>query len=247
VDDRTIRVEVPDHETDAVSFLRRASRDALDSGAERVELLVGADAQHLRHAAHRVGFLYEGRLRRGRTTSEGAQDLLLYAMVAGDDVDGPAGFSLVMNAALPRTRVIAHAVFRDVSDRILLLRVSYKSEWELPGGIVEPHESPRRGAEREVLEEIGLVRRLTAPLIVDWLPPYLGWDDAVEFIFDGGVLTPDEVSSMELAPGEIVSAHWVTAAEAAVHVSPLAARRLSWLDAERPATTAYFEDGRPAI
>ena len=247
VDDRTIRVEVPDHETDAVSFLRRASRDALDAGAERVELVLGTDAQHLRHAAHRVGFLYEGRLRRGRSTADGAEDLLLYAIVAGDDVEGPAGFSVVMNAALPRTRVIAHAVFRDVEDRLLLLRVSYKHDWELPGGIVEPHESPRQGAEREVLEEIGLVRRLGAPLIVDWLPPYLGWDDAVEFIFDGGVLQPDEVAAMRLAPGEIVSAHWLTADEAAAHVSPLAARRLSWLDTEKPATTAYFEDGRPAL
>jgi len=98
-----------------------------------------------------------------------------------------------------------------------------------------------------VLEEIGLVRRLGAPLIVDWLPPYLGWDDAVEFIFDGGVLQPDEVAAMRLAPGEIVSAHWLTADEAAAHVSPLAARRLSWLDTEKPATTAYFEDGRPAL
>ncbi len=245
MDDRTIRVEVPD-EADPVAYLRSASRDAFDSGAERVELLVDPDHSRLRHAAHRVGFLYEGRLRRGRTTDAGSRDVLLYAMVAGDDLEGPAGFSFVMNAVLPRTRVIAHAVVRDTADRILLLRVSYKSDWELPGGIVEPHESPRVGAEREVLEEIGLTRTLGAPLLVDWLPPYLGWDDAVEFIFDGGVLQPDEVAAIRLAEGEIVSAHWVTAAEAVPYVSELAARRLTWLDENRPTTTAYFEQGRPA-
>lgn len=246
MDDRTVRVEVPDH-IDAVTFLRSASREALDNGAERVELLVGTDQTHLRHAAHRVGFLYEGRIRRGRATADGFQDVLLYAMVAGDDLDGPGGFSFVMNAALPRTRVIAHAVFRDIEDRVLLLRVSYKSDWELPGGIVEPHESPRTGAEREVLEEIGLVRQLGAPLIVDWLPPYLGWDDAVEFIFDGGVLQPDEVAAIQLAAGEIVSAHWLPATEALSHISELAARRLSWLDEHRSATTTYFENGHPAV
>lgn len=247
MDDRSIRVVIPDDEPDVVAFLRRAAREALATGTERVELLLAADAPHLRHAAHRVGFLYEGRIRRGRSGIDGGQDGLLYAIVAGDDVDGPVGFSVVMNAALPRTRVIAHALFRDVEDRILLLTVSYKSDWELPGGIVEAHESPRQGAEREVLEEIGLVRRLGRPLIVDWLPPYLGWDDAVEFIFDGGVLNPDEVASIRLARGEIVAAHWVTASQAAACVSELAARRLTWLDQTRPTTTTYFEDGRPSM
>jgi 8-oxo-dGTP pyrophosphatase MutT (NUDIX family) len=150
-----------------------------------------------------------------------------------------------MNAALPRTRVIAHALFRDISDRVLLLEVSYKSDWELPGGIVEPHEPPRVGAEREVLEEIGLVRVLGQPLVVDWLPPYLGWDDAVEFIFDGGVLMPDEIATIRLNDGEISSAHWLTAPEAAQRLSPLAARRLLWIDEVRPTTPTYFEDGRP--
>ncbi len=243
--ERTIRLDVPPDEGDPASYLRAASRRAVEQGAERVELLVGTTDGLLRRAAHRAGFLHEGVLRKGRTSALGSEDVHLYAVVAGDDHEGPAGFSHVMNAALPRTRVIAHALFRDTSDHVLLLEVSYKSDWELPGGIVEPHEPPRVGAEREVLEEIGLVRVLGQPLVVDWLPPYLGWDDAVEFIFDGGVLMPDEVAAIRLSDGEISSAHWMTATEAASRLSPLAARRLLWLDEVRPTTATYFEDGRP--
>ena len=67
----------------------------------------------------------------------------------------------------------------------------------------------------------------------------------MEFIFDGGVLTPDDVAAMTLNDGEIVSAHWLPACEAAGHVSDLAARRLRWIDEVRPTSTTYFEDGRP--
>ena len=243
--ERTVRLEVPPNESDPASYLRSAWHRAVDNGAERVELLISTSDGHLRHAAHRAGFLHEGVLRKGRSTDTGSEDVHLYAIVAGDDHEGPAGFSHVMNAALPRTRVIAHALFRDTTDRVLLLQVSYKNDWELPGGIVERHEPPRIGAEREVLEEIGLERVLGQPLVVDWLPPYLGWDDAVEFIFDGGVLLPHEVAAMRLADGEIVSAHWLTAAEAAGHLSPLAARRLLWIDDVRPTAPTYFEEGRP--
>ncbi len=245
VSERTVRLEVPADEDDPGSYLRAAWRLAIAEGAERVELLVPTSDARLRRAAHHAGFLHEGVLRRGRATSSGSEDVHLYAVVAGDDLDSPAGFSHVMNAALPRTRVIAHALFRDAEDRILVLAVSYKDDWELPGGIVERHEPPRRGAEREVLEEIGLERTLGQPLVVDWLPPYLGWDDAVEFIFDGGVLTADEVAAMTLNDGEIRSAHWLSAGEAAERVSPLAARRLLWIDEVRPRTTVYFEEGRP--
>ncbi|MHB1008078.1 MAG: NUDIX domain-containing protein [Propionibacteriaceae bacterium] len=243
--ERTVRLEVPSTERDPGSYLRAAWRLAIEEGAERVELLVATSDTRLRRAAHHAGFLHEGVLRRARTTSSGTEDMHLYAVVAGDEHDSPAGFSHVMNAVLPRTRVIAHALFRDVADRVLVLAVSYKDDWELPGGIVEPHEPPRRGAEREVLEEIGLERSLGQPLVVDWLPPHLGWDDAVEFIFDGGVLTPEEVAAITLNYGEISAAHWLSAAEAGARMSPLAARRLEWIDRVRPGTTTYFEEGRP--
>ena len=68
-----------------------------------------------------------------------------------------------------------------------VLRNPFKPDWELPGGIVEPDEPPRRGAVREVPEELGLDLDVGPLLVVDWMPTYLGWDDAIELIFDGGM------------------------------------------------------------
>ena len=53
-----------------------------------------------------------------------------------------------MNSALPRKRLIAHVLIRDDQGRVLLCETQFKPDWELPGGIVEPGESPRLGAVR---------------------------------------------------------------------------------------------------
>ncbi len=225
--------------------LDEVTRAHFAAGARRVEALVAVDDER-RRFLHRAGFQREGRLRGALTHTDGSiGDALLYARLADDDVTGPATFSTVMNSVLPRTRVIAHALFRDQAGRVLLLEVSYKRDWELPGGIVEPHEPPRIGCEREVAEEIGLDVRLPRLLCVDWLPPYLGWDDAVELIFDGGVLSPADVDAMVLGAGEIVAAHWLESHEIAPHVIPLAVRRLKWLLAHPEAGPTLFEAGYP--
>ena len=66
------------------------------------------------------------------------QDLCLFARLASDRVGGSHGFSSVMNSALPKKRLIAHVLMRDVRDRVLLCETQFKKDWELPGGIVEP-------------------------------------------------------------------------------------------------------------
>jgi 8-oxo-dGTP pyrophosphatase MutT (NUDIX family) len=40
-------------------------------------------------------------------------------------------------------------------DRVLLVFNRFRQGWELPGGLIEPGESPRQGAARELLEESG--------------------------------------------------------------------------------------------
>lgn len=221
---------------------------AFAAGATRVELLVPETCAELRRAAHQVGMRREGRLRRAVATDQGTVAGLLYAVLDDDQRAGPEVFSTVMNSVLPRTRLISHTLitdraWTDPAARLLLLEVSYKRDWELPGGVVEPNESPRQGAAREVREELGVEAQLGRLLVLDWLPPYLGWDDAVELIFDGGVLDP--ATELRLAPGEVVAAHWVTVDQAADRLSPLAARRIRWLSAHRGAAPVYCEAGSP--
>lgn len=196
-----------------------------------------------RRAVHRCGFRLEGRLRAAQQTPAGEfLDVLVYARLAVDPVYGPMGFSGVMDSVLPTKRLIGHALFRDSSGRVLLTETTYKEDWELPGGVVERLESPRAGCSREVLEEIGLVHEFGQPAIVDWMPPYLGWSDAVEFIFDGGVVTDDVAATLRPTDAEIRALHWVAHDELAAHVTELSARRITLvLDGYR----GHTENGHP--
>lgn len=225
--------------------LGQAADDALHrQGLRRVEVTVVSTDAVARAAVHRARFRREGRRRQALVLEDGRwADVFLYARLADDRVDGPYGFSGAMNTVLPRTRTIGHVVFRNTSGHVLLLEVTYKSDWELPGGVVEPRESPRYGAEREVAEELGIRTSLGAPALVDWMPPSLCWDDAVEFLFDGGALTPAEQAAIVLNAGEIHAAHWVAEADLDAHVTPLSARRIRLL--LHRSGPVFTEDGYP--
>jgi 8-oxo-dGTP pyrophosphatase MutT (NUDIX family) len=43
-----------------------------------------------------------------------------------------------------------------VGPALLLLRSSYRSAWNFPGGSIQPHETPEAAVRRELAEEIGL-------------------------------------------------------------------------------------------
>lgn len=219
---------------DAQTLERAVSLAADDAilahNLRRLQCDIPATDRHAIVALHRCGFRREGRLRSALLTPEGQLvDVLIYARLAVDPVYGPHGFSGVMNSVLPTKRVIAHVVFRDSDGRVLLTEPTYKQDWELPGGVVDPGESPREGAQREVREEIGLECALGQPVLVDWMPPHLGWGDAIEFIYDGGLL-PDHVAS-SLAPcdSELKAVHWVAPEQLSTRVSELSHRRLELL------------------
>lgn len=180
-------------------------------------------------ALHQCGFRREGRLRSALLTPSGQLvDVLVYARLAVDPVYGPHGFSGVMNSVLPTKRVIAHVLFRDSRGRVLLVEPVYKQDWELPGGVVDPGESPRAGAHREVIEEIGLECALGQPSLVDWMPASLGWGDAIEFIYDGGVLADHVATALGPRDPELRGVHWVAPEELDSRVTELTARRI-WL------------------
>lgn len=151
-------------------------------------------------------------------------------------------FIETLNARLPTKRVIAQGMLRNENDEILLCQLTYKKEWDLPGGVVDPGESPATCVEREVREELGLELRAGRLLAVNWLPPYRGWDDATLFLFDLGVFDGD-LDPARFLHREIKGAHWVSPADVGKHIAPYAVRLVeAAMVAEH---TAYLEDGRP--
>ena len=149
----------------------------------------------------------------------------------------------ILNARLPRKRTIAQGLLRRPTGEVLLCELSYKREWDLPGGVVDPGESPATCVEREIQEELGIEVRAGRLLAVNWLPPWRGWDDALLYLFDLGVHEGGDLDPSLFLRREIAAAHWRTVAEAAAHVAPYTARMLEVAaHAEHP---AYLENSEP--
>lgn len=157
-----------------------------------------------------------------------------------------------LNAKLPKKRVIAQGIVRATDGRVLLCELTYKKDWDLPGGVVDPGESPAQCVVREIHEELGLHLTVEALLAVNWLPPYRGWDDALLCLFDLGTVEADLLDQAVLSPREIRGAYWVTPQELADHVAPYTAAMVAEVLAETASTapgagaagTAYLEDSR---
>ena len=104
---------------------------------------------------------------------------------------------------LPKKRISAGCLLFDGEGRLLIVNPTYKDGWEIPGGVVEANESPLAGCAREVHEELGLDRRPVALLCVDFTPETSDRTESLNFIFYGGVLSPDEIAAIRLPEKEL--------------------------------------------
>jgi 8-oxo-dGTP pyrophosphatase MutT (NUDIX family) len=151
-------------------------------------------------------------------------------------------------ATLPKAIVGAGAVFHDAQHRILLVKPTYStSGWEIPGGGMDLGEYPLQTAQREIKEELGLDVQLGQLLVVDWVPPQPdGRPALVNFLFDGGLITEDWASNLQLDAGELSEWRLCTSAERAELLEPHMARRLdacAELLESSSATTVYLHHG----
>ena len=109
---------------------------------------------------------------------------------------------------MARPLVAAGALFTDQAGRILMVRPTYKEYWDIPGGYVEPGESPHAACIREVQEELSLTVQVGPLLVVDWAPTE-GEGDKILYIFDAGSLTDKELKTVVFGDGEIAEARFV--------------------------------------
>jgi 8-oxo-dGTP pyrophosphatase MutT (NUDIX family) len=213
----------------------------------RVEALVDPDNEAGVRVATRAGLRREGVLRGHRLNDGGREDRVVLARLATDPPTGdPQGFRSLLNSFLPRKRAIAQMLVRDDAGRVLLCRLTYKSDWDLPGGVVEVNESPQEAVSREVEEELGLELGAGPLLLTDWLPPWSGWDDALCLVFDGGVRDASIVEGAVLQAREIRSAQFCTLDEVREHCADFTARRIesALVSLRGPGGPAYTESGR---
>ncbi|MER7840080.1 NUDIX hydrolase [Streptomyces sp. NPDC096040] len=152
-------------------------------------------------------------------------------------------------ASLPRILAGAAALFRDAEGRVLLVEPNYREGWALPGGTVESDdgETPRQGARRETLEEIGLDREMGRLLAVDWVHG-TGRPPIVAYLYDGGVVTDADLKAIRLQEEELLSWRLVPRAELTGYLPGALGRRvLAALDVlDEGAGTAELENGHRA-
>ena len=107
-----------------------------------------------------------------------------------------------------------------------MCQLTYKQDWDLPGGVVEVGESPQLAVAREVAEELALDIPAGPLLLTDWLPPWGGWDDALCLVFDGGVHPASIAEQIVQQAREIRTAEFLTAAQVEERAADFTARRV---------------------
>jgi 8-oxo-dGTP diphosphatase len=146
---------------------------------------------------------------------------------------------------LPTFYASAGALITDTAGRILLVKPNYRDGWALPGGTLEPDETPEAACAREVHEDLGLELPPTRLLVVDWAPadgerprPF------VYFLFDCGTIDADQ--PIRLQTDELDDYRYVDPDQAERHLaSHVAARVPAAVRSRLNGTTIYLPMNRP--
>ncbi len=142
---------------------------------------------------------------------------------------------------LPKKRVCAGVAIVDENLRILLVEPTYKDTWEVPGGMVELEESPRQGAKRECIEELGFDVEIGRLLVVDWVTQGRAPGDALMLMYAAGSV---DTSKITLPSDELRSWEWCDRSVVSARVKDFQVRRIfAALDALRDETFVELENG----
>ncbi len=107
-----------------------------------------------------------------------------------------------------------------------MVRPTYKDYWDIPGGYVEPGESPKAACQREIHEELGLAVSRLELASIDWAPNDKEGDKLL-FLFAAPDLYGVEVEELKFPDRELDKAQYIELAELDNYTVPRLARRLS--------------------
>jgi RimJ/RimL family protein N-acetyltransferase/8-oxo-dGTP pyrophosphatase MutT (NUDIX family) len=215
-------------------------------GFSRVQAMIEPHNESSLRVATRSGLRREGlkRVAPGTGDRPEAEEYVVLARLASDPpLTEPGAFRSLLNSFLPRKRAISQMLIRDEAGRVLCCQLTYKQDWDLPGGVVEVGESPQLAVAREVDEELALTIPAGPLLLTDWLPPWGGWDDALCLVFDGGVHAAGLTEQIVPQAREIRTAEFLTPEQVAERCADFTARRIAAALANLGSGPAYTESG----
>jgi 8-oxo-dGTP diphosphatase len=110
----------------------------------------------------------------------------------------------IVRTIAPAYTVGAMALIERDDGAILLVRLSYRNSWGVPGGLLQRGETPTDAVRREVLEEVGLD-------VVTVGDPAVAVDEVaqrIDIVFDARLAPGADASSARPTSPEIVDARW---------------------------------------
>ena len=244
---------LPEHRGQGVAAraVRLMIRYAFEElGLHRVAAYADPDDRSWLRTAGRAGLRREGVVRAagergaqssGQHSGERHDRVQLARLATDPEPTSRDGFIGVLNAGLPTKRTIAQGLIRNSAKEILLCELTYKQEWDLPGGVVDPHESPAHALIREIREELQVEMVPQSLVAVNWLPSWRGWDDAMLYVFDLGV-DDHVIARARLEPRELRALHWCSLDDVERRAAAYVTRMLRRLGHQTEGT-AYLEDG----
>ena len=107
------------------------------------------------------------------------------------------------NANLPRKRIGATVLYLNDEGEVLIVKPTYRKGWLTPGGTVQENETPYAGCRREVREELGVDFTVEGLACIGYRSAHDDKVENIQFVFWGGVLSPEQVSSIRLQESEL--------------------------------------------
>jgi ADP-ribose pyrophosphatase YjhB (NUDIX family) len=107
-----------------------------------------------------------------------------------------------------------------------MVRPTYKDYWDVPGGCVEPGESPQAACRRELKEELGVEAGTLTFVSVDWAPTETEGDKLL-FLFEAPELRDKDWTKAVFPDGELAEARYVDLSGVDQFTIPRLARRLT--------------------
>src|SRR5262245_53993684 len=135
--------------------------------------------------------------------------MVAYAARVNDTTTDPTD-EAAFYAGLPATRGAAGALLLNRTRQVLLVDRAYNPNqpWGLPGGIIEPGESPLRACQRELREELAVDPVIDRLAVVDWVPARPPRTAANMWLFTGHI-PPDQLPHLQPNPAELRGCAWV--------------------------------------
>jgi 8-oxo-dGTP pyrophosphatase MutT (NUDIX family) len=127
---------------------------------------------------------------------------------------------------LPKKHIGAGVFIFNENNQLLIVKPTYKNGWSIPGGGVDPDESPKTAAIRETKEELGLDLKAIVLIGVGYTPTQGIKPETLQFIFHGGELSTDEINKIVLDKNEHRKFRFVEISEASALLND---RQKHWL------------------